>query len=226
MQKRNYASLKLFMDELAEPCLLLARHGETDWNAMNIIQGQQDRPLSITGFEQRRNLFLLLNPISITRICCSTLQRTLQTAIPIGFDNKIPIEQYSDLNEVGLGIFEGQHKEHFSDEVSRRCYQAFLDDEVNTVLPGGGESLRMVDQRVQGVVADCLDTVERSGHVLIVGHRNVNKMIIKNLLGLSLDEGYQVEHKNDWLYIFEPKQVELYRVHVSAPQETIQVNHE
>jgi broad specificity phosphatase PhoE len=223
MEKRNYPSLQDFLTELNENCLLLARHGETDWNAMKIIQGQQDRPLSVRGFEQRRNLFFLLSHVPLSRICCSALQRTTQTAIPISMERNMQLEQKCELNEVRLGIFEGQQKEDFSDDFSRTCYQSFLDDEVNVALPGGGESLRMADRRVRCVVADCIDTVVSSGHVLIVGHRNINKMIIKNLMDLSVEEGYRVEHKNSWLYLFAPRTSGLFLVKIPTPQEPIQV---
>ena len=81
----------------------------------------------------------------------------------------------------------------------------------------------MVDKRIRVVVEDVIDTVENSGHVLVVGHRNINKMIIKNLLNLSLDEGYEVEHKNSWLYLFAPKKAELFLIAIPAPQDAIQV---
>ena len=223
MRKRNYPSLQNFLTEFNESFLLLARHGETDWNAKKIIQGQQDRPLNLTGFEQRKNLFFLLNSVPLNRIYCSTLERTIQTAKPISIEKNIPLEKRAELNEVKLGIFEGQHKEEFSDEFSRQCYHTFLSDEVNVALPGGGESLKMVDKRVRNLVGNFIDTVTNSGHVLVVGHRNVNKMIIKNLLGLSLEEGYQVEHKNSWLYLFAPKISEIFLITVPAPHDSIQV---
>ena len=223
MEKRNYPSLQDFLTELDENCLLLARHGETDWNAMKIIQGQQDRPLNSIGFEQRKNLFFALSQVSLNRIVCSTLQRTIQTATPISIEKNMKLEINPALNEVKLGIFEGQHKEEFSDEFSRNCYQDFLNNEVNVALPGGGESLVMVDKRVQLLVGNVIDTVVSSGHVLVVGHRNVNKMIIKNLLDLSLEEGYEVEHENSWLYLFAPKKVEIFLIKIPAPQEAIQV---
>jgi broad specificity phosphatase PhoE len=81
----------------------------------------------------------------------------------------------------------------------------------------------MVDRRVRNLVANCIDTVASSGHVLVVGHRNVNKMIIKNLMGLSLEEGYQVEHRNSWLYLFTPEKPELFLIKIQDPQEPVQV---
>lgn len=224
MIKQSYPSLKSFLQELEENCLFLARHGETDWNAEKIIQGQQDRPLNSIGFTQRKNLFFLLNPVSLSRIICSSLQRTVQTAIVLSAEKNIPLERMGELNEVKLGIFEGQHKEKFADEFSKNCYQSFLDDEINVALPGGGESLKMVNKRLHQLVSSVTASVVKSGHVLIVGHRNVNKMIIMNLLDLSFEEGYRVEHLNDWLYIFAPKRAEIFLIRIPVPQGIVEVH--
>lgn len=78
-----YPSLSSFLEELKENCLLLARHGETDWNSKSLIQGQQDRPLSPKGFQQRKNLFFCLRQVQISKIYTSQLQRTIQTAQPL-----------------------------------------------------------------------------------------------------------------------------------------------
>lgn len=48
-------------------------------------------------------------------------------------------------------------------------------------------------------------------------------MIIRNLLGLSLEEGYEVEHKNSWLYIYAPKKAKIFLVHIPPPPEPIEV---
>lgn len=223
MKAKSYSSLQDLLRVLDENCLLLARHGQTDWNERRIIQGQQDRPLTLKGFNQRKNLFFLLNPISLDRIVCSTLQRTIQTVSPISIEKNIALEKKVELNEVKLGIFEGQHKDNFSDEFSRNCYQTFLDDEVNVILPGGGENLVMVDERVRPLAQDLRDRVLSSGHTLVVGHRNVNKMLIKNLLGLTLEQGFQVEHENDWLYVYAPKQSKIFSARIPAPGEPIHV---
>ena len=110
LNNQTYSSLQEFLDRLQENCLLLARHGESDWNAIGLIQGQQDRPLSPVGFKQRKNLFFLLQPVTIARIFSSTLQRTIQTALPISEEKNIPIERMPALNEAKLGVFEGENK--------------------------------------------------------------------------------------------------------------------
>jgi len=223
IEQHSFPSLGVFLNDLDENCLLLARHGETDWNAMQVVQGQQDRPLNATGRIQSENLKILLESVALHRVCCSTLQRTICTATPISEQRNLQLEKIPELNEIRLGIFEGQPKENIPDDEPSRRYHAFLEDEVNAVPPGGGESLKMVDERICGVLAGCIDTALLEGHVLVVGHRNVNKMIIKNLLRLSLQQGHDVEHLNSWLYVFTPENARLFLIKVQAPEGPIRV---
>ncbi len=218
-----YRSLQGFLDRLQENCLLLARHGESDWNAMDLIQGQQDRPLSPAGFKQRKNLFFLLQSVTLARIFTSTLQRSIQTAVAISEEKRIPLERMPELNEARLGIFEGESKVCFSDDFSKKMYQAFLDDEINVILPGGGENLKMVDMRIAQPVTMFLDAVESSGHTLVVGHRNVNKMIIRNLLGLSFAQAYRVEHESSFLYVYAPKIQQIFSIEIGDPGALIRI---
>jgi phosphoserine phosphatase len=220
---KTYSSLQEFLDSLQENCLLLARHGESDWNSVDLIQGQQDRPLSPLGFKQRKDLFFLLQSVVIARIFTSTFQRTIQTALPISEEKKIPLKRMPELNEAKLGIFEGENKTIFSDNFSKEMYQSFLDDEINFILPGGGENLKKVDMRISGPITKILNAVESSGHTLLVGHRNVNKMIVKNLLGLSLVDGYSVEHKHNCLYIYAPKKEQIFFTKITSPNNNIKI---
>lgn len=192
---------------------------------MNLIQGQQDRPLSVKGFVQRKNLFFLLRQVPLFRIFTSMLRRTIETALPISEARKIPLETLIELNEAKLGVFEGENKTDFSDDFSKKLYQSFLDDEINVVLPGGGENLKMVDQRIQAPVSKILNAVKSSGHCLVVAHRNVNKMIVKNLLGLPVEEGYRVEHHHHCLYIYTPHNKNIFFTEIKVFGEPINVIH-
>ena len=122
-----------------------------------------------------------------------------------------------------LGVFEGENKSHFSDDFSKIMYQSFLNDEINVILPGGGENLKMVDMRIAQPVIIFLEAVENLGHTLVVGHRNINEMIIKNLLGLSFDEGYRVEHENNCLYVYAPKVHKIFLIKICNPNTTIEI---
>jgi len=212
-----YPSLTDFLDGLQQNCLLLARHGETDWNALRLIQGQQDRPLSPKGFHQRKNLFFHLTTVPLANIYCSSLQRTIQTALPLSEEKDIPIITVPELNEAKLGVFEGEHNVNFSDEHSRIMYETFLKDEINVILPGGGENLKAVHARIQKPFREISHSVAQDGHVLVVAHRNVNKMLVQSLLGLDFEAGYRVEHLHHWLYIFAFQSNEIYLMKINSP---------
>ena len=60
--------------------ILLARHGETAWNAEGRYQGQEDIPLSPVGEAQARALGERLRDVHIDRAVASPLTRALRTA--------------------------------------------------------------------------------------------------------------------------------------------------
>lgn len=219
----KFPSLADFLNELQQNCLLLARHGETDWNAMGLIQGQQDRPLSPKGYQQRKNLFFHLQAVPLVKIYCSSLQRTLQTAQPLSEENEIPVVTVAELNEAKLGVFEGEHNVNFADEQSRLMYEDFLKDEINIILPGGGENLRAVYARIQKPLQIITQSVAQDGHVLVVAHRNVNKMLVQSLLGLDFEAGYRVEHRHHWLYIFAIQDNEIYLMKMKSPVDEVEI---
>jgi len=217
-----YPSIQNFLSTIQESCLLLARHGETDWNSLGLVQGQQDRPLSPVGYQQRKNLFFRLFSVPLHHIFTSSLQRTIQTALPVSEEKGIELEKIVSFNEAKLGVFEGENKLKFSDSFSKNIYNTFLHDEVNIALPGGGENLKMVHERIKKPLKKVLHATKK-GNVLLIAHRNVNKMILKNLLGLTFEEGYCIEHKNDWLYIFFPTSTQLFLVKINGPIGTIEI---
>ncbi len=60
--------------------------------------------------------------------------RTILTAMPLSIDKKCQLEKKPELSEVKLGILEGQHEEEFSNDFSRNCYQAFLNDDIKVAV--------------------------------------------------------------------------------------------
>ena len=60
--------------------IILARHGETPWNAEGRYQGQEDIPLSPIGQAQARALGERLRDVRIDRAVASPLVRAVHTA--------------------------------------------------------------------------------------------------------------------------------------------------
>lgn len=88
--------------------ILIARHGETDWNQSGRWQGHTDRPLNENGYRQAQSLAAKLSDGKLDAVYSSDLTRARVTAeviansagvTNIGIDNR--------LRERNLGTLEG-----------------------------------------------------------------------------------------------------------------------
>ncbi len=192
-------------------CLILARHGETAWNAEGRLQGQQDIPLNRRGRSQSLAAARFLRSVPLTQVHSSTLRRCQETAGPIAEANiGRPNVVCSDLlKETALGVLEGELMGQQSTAELTRFYEAFARDEIRYRVPIG-EMLHEVAARVQRFFVDRCQLLRGQGSHLIVGHRNVNKMILKHLLGLSFEEGFLVEQEHQRLYLYFTASKELW----------------
>ena len=88
--------------------ILLARHGETPWNAEGRYQGQIDIPLSPVGEAQASALGQRLQDMQIDRAVASPLSRALSTArLALGEARAGMLTTDSDLQEIAHGEWEG-----------------------------------------------------------------------------------------------------------------------
>jgi len=84
------------------------RHGETDWNAQGLSQGNVDIPLNPTGLAQARAVGPFLRNKGITTIVASPLLRARVTAEIVADVLGLPVAIDSDLREVSWGVQEGK----------------------------------------------------------------------------------------------------------------------
>lgn len=84
------------------------RHGETDWNARNLSQGNVDIPLNEAGLEQAQLAAGLLKNRGIRTIVSSPLSRARVTAETVAAALGIPVQFDPDLREAAFGVQEGQ----------------------------------------------------------------------------------------------------------------------
>ena len=87
--------------------LLLARHGETDWNRDGRYQGHADPPLNELGRRQAVELADSLDGEPLDAICSSDLRRSLETAEIVGERLGLAVERDADLREIDVGSWQG-----------------------------------------------------------------------------------------------------------------------
>jgi len=214
---RNGTELASFVHARGPHCLIIARHGETGWNAEGRLQGQQDTSLNNRGRSQALSAAGFLRCLPLKQVYSSTLQRSRETADSIVEANlSSPTVTPSDLlKETALGVLEGESKDHQSTVELTRHYREFSEDEIHYRVPGG-ENLHDVAARVQRFFDDHAELVSGEEIHLIVGHRNLSKMILKHLLGLSFEEGFRVEQEHQRLYLYFKSSKELWSCWIAA----------
>lgn len=200
-----------FICDRGPHCLIVARHGETQWNTEGRLQGQQDIPLNRRGRGQARAVARFLRSIPLSQVHSSTLRRCRETAGPIAEANieRPNVVSSNLLKETALGVIEGELMARQSTAELTRHYQEFSRDEIRYRVPNG-ENLHDVAARVQRFFVDQDELLKGPGVHLIMGHRNVNKMILKFLLGLSFEEGFRVEQEHQRLYLYFDASKELW----------------
>jgi probable phosphoglycerate mutase len=97
--------------------ILLARHGETEWNRENRFQGHADPPLNELGREQAAELAAALAGEELAAVYSSPFETAHAVAEPHGL-SAIPVEA---LREVDVGSWQALTR----DEVERRFPEHF-----------------------------------------------------------------------------------------------------
>ncbi len=96
-----------FDEELQRVPFWYLRHGETDWNAQGLSQGNVDIPLNPTGLAQARSAAQRLRNRGIATIICSPLSRARVTAEIVAEALALPVQIDDGLREVRFGVQEG-----------------------------------------------------------------------------------------------------------------------
>lgn len=87
--------------------IILARHGQTDWNLEARLQGQKDIPLNLHGQRQAQFLAACLTDSQITKAFSSPLARAQETAEMMLGDRAIRPELVPEFQEISHGDWEG-----------------------------------------------------------------------------------------------------------------------
>jgi phosphoserine phosphatase len=160
---------------------LLARHGESDWNASHRWQGHADRPLTERGREQARALAERLEHFELDAVYSSDLRRAVDTATAVARAQDLEVVELPELREVDVGSWSGltraEAEERFPEGVAR-WREGF---------PGwdDGESYEELAERVLGAVLGIAQAHDGE-RVLIVSHGGPIRALHAAALGLDV----------------------------------------
>jgi probable phosphoglycerate mutase len=157
--------------------LILVRHGETDWNREGRLQGGKDIPLNPLGREQAAEAAARLRDrvpdFATLDFVASPMQRARETMDILRHELALPAGAYridERLRELTFGSWEGftwqdvQKAEREQAQLRKRDKWGFV--------PPGGESYRMLAERVRPVLAGL------TGETVIVSHGGVARAVL------------------------------------------------
>jgi broad specificity phosphatase PhoE len=162
--------------------LLLARHGETDWNRARRWQGHADRPLTKRGRAQAEELAERLANVALDAVYSSDLRRARETAEAVARAQELGVVQLPELREVDVGSWEG---------LTRAEAETRFPDGFRRWLAGGtgwddGESYGEMSARVLDAV-DGIAREHEGGRILIVSHGGPIRAIHGAALGMDVE---------------------------------------
>ncbi len=173
------------------------RHGQTDWNIKNVIQGFKGGRLNATGLRQAKNVAGFLKGENISAIYSSDSFRARQTASQISKATGVKAIFSSALRELDAGIFAGKTREEVSQKYPLLMREKDRDP-YHYERPKG-ESYADVEQRVRPLL-EKIASKHSNQNVAIVTHQGTSHVILRILLGLEKKEAVQLSHPQDCVY--------------------------
>ena len=164
------------------------RHGETDWNAAQRLQGGQERPLNAVGLAQaaetgarlRRLIADLGRDASDFTWISSPMDRARQTMDIVRRELALPPGGYlieERFREISFGTLEGLTYEEVA-ETDPASFAGIRADKWNFVPPGGENYVMLTDRVRAGFMAT-------SGDRIIVAHGGVFRALLGILRGVE-----------------------------------------
>ena len=176
--------------------LILIRHGQSEWNALNQFTGWKDPDLTAKGIEEAHNAGKIIKDLKINfdLVFTSALLRAQNTAEIIldEINQSLSTIKHQALNERNYGDLAGLNKDdarkRWGDEQVHIWRRSF------DIPPPGGESLKDTGERVLPFfMKEILPHVCEGKNVLVAAHGNSLRSLIKFLDNISNEDIVKLE---------------------------------
>ncbi|MBF5050535.1 2,3-bisphosphoglycerate-dependent phosphoglycerate mutase [Candidatus Clavichlamydia salmonicola] len=210
--------------------LILLRHGQSVWNKKNLFTGWVDVPLSSEGIQEAFAAGDLLQNEPIDLIFCSTLMRSLMTAVlaisrhkdqktPIrvnsdgllGFTNptevesSLPVYESAALKERAYGELQGTNKSHAEEIFGKE--QVHIWRRSFDIAPPRGESLKDTAARVIPFFKETIvPLLKKDKSIFICAHGNSLRSLMMFIDNLSSEQVLKLELPTGKPFIYDCNQ--------------------
>ncbi len=170
------------------------RHGQVESNAHNAYIGWTNKPLTLTGISQAKELAGRLKHVPFDAIYTSPLERAKYTADILRGDNNVRVILDDGLKEWNFGIF---------DDLTFSAIQSKYPDEAkrwqenwwNYKIPKG-ESAREAYERHTAAISEIIGRYPDGGKICIVSHLCALRNMFTYLMGMKPEDATRFSIKN------------------------------
>ncbi len=162
--------------------VFLVRHGQTKSNITGYFMGWSNEDINDPGYAQVRSLSSRLAKFPVAAIYTSPLKRAMNTARILAEPHKLELNVLDDLTEIGLGDWQGLHRDEVSQKWPEIWSQSRIDPSVVT-FPNGENFQQLTERAVRAFNRMVADSTNR--HILAVTHDAVIRVLAAHVLGTS-----------------------------------------
>ncbi|MGB2706040.1 MAG: histidine phosphatase family protein [Candidatus Omnitrophota bacterium] len=157
--------------------LILVRHGETNWDKENRVQGALDIPLNADGTKEAQRISGELSKFKIHAVYSSPASCSFSTACEIAAVHKLKVKKTGEFNEVNQGVWQGL----LVKDIKRRYKKQYNSWKTSPTSgrPPKGESIR-----------DAYDRAISAMHKIVDKHKDENVCIVSGDTTLSIIRCY------------------------------------
>lgn len=178
--------------------IYLARHGQTEYNRCNQIQGRGiDASLNKTGRRQAQAIANHLKDVELQRIFSSSLKRSRETAKLVAATHDLELISHADLDEMNFGVLEGRPASEIEYELEE-LHNTWKSGDIAHACEGG-ESPETVLARAAGCIGRVIKEYQHE-NLLFVLHGRLIRILVSHWLEYGLSGMHRVPHANGALY--------------------------
>jgi len=163
--------------------VLMIRHGQSEADILNVIEGRADFALTDEGRQQARLMAAWVKArFAVTHIYASPLQRAAQTAQCLSDSFGMPISFNEDLMEWQNGLLAGMNRE----EVARKYPKPSAMHPHTAVY--GCESMIQFRARAEHALSRMVNENDDSAVIAVVSHGGMINMLFRSFMGLPVKD--------------------------------------
>ncbi len=190
------------------------RHAQAKNNVERILAGRTSGyPLTELGIKQAEKISDYLEPLNISHIYSSPIERAEQTANIVSKKLNLSYNIDKRLTEIDMGVFSGM----FYEEMFAKHGNIFLKfyEGHPIVEKNGIETFSSVKKRVIDMVDNC-STKHKDENILLVTHMDPIKSMLSTVLQLKPESLYELIIRNASLTILKKEQSNLSLVAINS----------